>query len=480
MSILSTLPSNILPLVFNHLSRKDHYSLTQTCRFLYRESGPYLYRNITFTAKNSFSCAERLVLLLRTLLEQPHLASLIRTYRLLGPQLCWNTFDPWPPADVAFPVNRWGLEGCSVLSKTQMLFASSQFSQLVDKEMHDSPAQFKGRSKDALALMVLTRLTQLVRLEIGEGFMIYSLFLPQILRRAPELFPRLGYVILGDKKSGPEDKVSYMDLNLIRPIFYTPTIQAFELSMTQPWRFDWKQPTAPLCENLTVLDLFRSNIHRELLAELLSTAPHLKRLSYEHDILIQVDVPGLSSPSAYTNINGLNKALSKVGPSLEQLRLTLKLDPASTSLEEMEKKGISFPPIEGTLVALRPMQNLSTIDIPMIMILGWVSEFAARVEEVIPACVVHLTLSDDFSSFCPWISGFNCFRKIGLIGAYIVERGIHAPEIESFKLRMTEPRKNLWLNDAVQDLRAQVTGSGASYDLLKEDGVETHCWRFDT
>jgi hypothetical protein len=90
--------------------------------------------------------------------------------------------------------------------------------------------QFQGRSKDTLATLLLTRFTDLKTLELGDGFLMYSLFLPHILKRAANLLPKLDVVIFGDQKLGYMDPgpFSYMDLDLYRPIFYHPSITAFE------------------------------------------------------------------------------------------------------------------------------------------------------------------------------------------------------------------------------------------------------------
>ena len=126
------------------------------------------------------------------------------------------------------------------------------------------------------------------------------------------------------------------------------------------------------------------------------------------------------------------------------------------------------------------MSKLRKIDIPMIVVLGWYPDFAPRLEEIIPSSVRQLTLSDDFVGFCPWVNGFNCFKKIGLIGEYLLNREAHAPELGGFTLKLTAPRVNLWLEDAVMDMKTAVDGPGVVCWTSKRGDVENHNWQFDT
>ncbi|KAH7112196.1 hypothetical protein B0J11DRAFT_511983 [Dendryphion nanum] len=444
MSPFSRLPMDIFPFIFDHLSCRDYYVLVRVCRSFHEKVLPYVYKHISFEVTKSRRSARRLAFLLRTLFEQPHLANHVTTFKLLGPHPCWSQYNPWPEDIGTSPIAMWGLENCNTLSKAQKIFASNQFYQLLDPDVHKSLAQDRGRCKDALASLILTRFTQLTSLELGDGFLMYSLFLPHIIKKAPSFFPQLQHIHFGDQRMDLENSLSYVDLDLIRPILYLPTAKSFAWRMTQPWQFRWKE-AAPQNRNLTSLHLFRTNISRPLLGEILSTTPNLKRLCYEQEILFRSNMTQQQKGqlSLYTSLDELGHALQRVQGTLEELKLSFKLAPGSSPRKDIGDKNSSFPPIQGTLTALRDMKRLRKIDIPMIMILGWYPDFAPRLEEVMPSAVKHFTLSDDFVSFCPWVQGFSCFKKIGLIGEYLLNREIHAQELRELKLKLTMPRVNL-------------------------------------
>lgn len=480
MSPFSNLPMDILPFILDDLSSREYNSLIRVCRSFRIMVMPYLYKKISFEVTKSRRVARRLALLLRTLFEQPHLANLVTTFKLLGPHPYWSQYNPWPEDKGTSPIAMWGLESCTTLSKAQKIFASNQFYQLLEQDIHKSLAQDRGRCKDALASLILARFTQLTTLELGDGFLMYSLFLPHIVKKAPTLFPHLQYIHFGDRRMNPENTLLYVDLDLIRPIFYLPTVKSFSWRMTQPWQFRWKD-AAPLNENLTSLQLFRTNISRPLLGELLAATPNLKRLCYEQEIVFHnknTTPQQKAQISHYTSLDELGHALHSVRNTLEELKLSFTLAPGSSSHKEIVDKNTAFPPIQGTIVALRNMNRLRKIEIPMIVVLGWYPDFAPRLEEIMPRSVRHVTLSDDFVSFCPWVHGFNCFKKIGLIGEYLLNREVHAPDLRRFILRLTAPRVNLWLEDAVLDMKTPIDGPGVLCWHLKRGGVEDHNWEF--
>lgn len=476
MPRFSDLPMDLLPYILDYLSKKEYHALIRVCKSLYKDVLPHLYRDISFRASKSRGCARKLAFLLRTILEKPQLASYVTCFRLFGPHPSWTKFNPWPEENESSTINLWGLEGCTTLTRAQKIFASNQFYQLVDEEMHKSTGQFRGRVKDALATLVLTRFTQLKTLELGDGFLMYSLFLPQVLKRADRLFPKLEHITFGDRRPDPENAVSYVDLDLIRPVFYLTTVTNFGWTMSQPWHFQWNRPDAPRSESLTQLHLFRANIHRATLGAIITAAPKLKHLTYEQEILFKAFIPP-NDLTPFTSLEGLNVALSTVQGTLEEIKLCLRLAPGSLSEKKILEDGLRFPPIQGTL-KIREMKNLTKVQIPMILILGWYPDFAARLEEVLPPGIETLTLRDDFVNFCPWALGFDCFKKIGLLGEYIAGRQKHAPQLRTFKIRLRKPRNNMWLDDAIADMNAPIFGEGVSHSVTQGQHSETHSWNF--
>ena len=452
--------------------------MSHTCRYINRQLIPRLYRNLKFAATGSETCARKLALLLRTLIERPTLASNVVSVRLLGTQLCWNKCNPWLGKNsYGASVKLWGMDDCPVLSKAQVIFVSNILYQFVDDNMQQSQTHFRGRCADALATLVLTRFTDLQSLELSEGFLRYSLFLPQLLKRTEYLFPRLSHVILGDKSPDMGTIVSYMDLDLIRPVFYSSTVTEFKCSMTQPWLFQWNKAKAPQNTTLTSLTLFRTNISRATLGELLAATPQLTYFHFEHEFIFNAATPNSPSLSPYLGLDELNTALFHVKNTLEECHLILRLGPGSISTTEYPLASVRFPAIQGTLTMLKFMPRLTRAEVPMTMLLGWYPNFAANLEEVLPHGIVHITLRDDLVRYCPWVAPSNAEKKVIRIAEYIKGRTFHAANLETIKVRLTSAKRSLVTS--VSALSISTTGRGSYTSLVRGKKSETYGWRFE-
>ena len=472
---LTDLPSDLLFSTFDLLSKREHYALTRVCHVLNSKATPHLYRNIKFTATKSRSCTRKLALLLRTLLERPRLASRVATLELSGSQKCWEKHDPWPENNERLTsVKLWGFNQST---RTKSLLTTDMFHHLVDDDMQLSQADLRGRSKDALATLVMTRLVNLHTLELGDGFLRHSIFLPQILKRTDYLFPHLEHVVLGDRQPDRDGAVSYTDLNLLRPVFYSSTVKSFECTMAQPWKFCWSGTNPPWNTNLTSLRLFRTNIERSTLQQLLSATPNLKSFYYEQEIVFNSSTPDAPSLVPYLDLNGLNSALACVRKTLEQCRLVLRLAPGSISASQYASSGIDFPAIEGTLSALKNMWQLTKVEVPMVMFFGWLPRTSVRLEEVLPPNLTELTLRDDFVPYCYWSRSSSRERRIARIRKYIRERNRHAPNMRILKVRLTSAKE--CLQAAVQDMGVSTDEKGVQTTVLRGTKSETHCWRFE-
>ncbi|XPS90591.1 hypothetical protein M3J09_000030 [Ascochyta lentis] len=478
MAHLLDLPPNLLFHIFGFLSKREHLTLAHTCRATSKEATPCLYRDLKFAATGTGTCARKLALLARTLLERPHLASHVVSVRLSGAQLYWNQCNPWlREGGRGANFGLWGLEDCPILSKAQLIFASNTFYHFVDDDMQQPQTQLRGRCADALVTLVLTRITSLRSLTLCEGFLRYSLFLPQLLKRTDYLFPKLRHVVLGDRSLELDTNILYMDLNLIRPVFYSSTVAEFQCSMSPPWRFHWNDARRPHNHSLTSLTLFRTNISRATLGELLSATPKLKYLFFEHEFVFNAATPHGPPLSPYLGLDELNTALFHVKNTLEECHLILRLGPGSISTTAYPLASVRFPAIQGTLTMLKFMPRLAKAEVPMIMLLGWYPDFAAKLEEVLPHGVADLTLRDDLVRYCPWVAPANAEKKVSRIGEYIKGRAFHAAQLDSLRVRLTSAKRSLGCS--VGALNMATTGRGSCTGLVRGKKSETYSWRFE-
>ena len=476
MAPISSLPLDLMPLILDHLSKKDYLALFRTCKSLSKATTPYLYRDITFKAGPSRQCGRRLAYLLRTLIERPELALHVRSFRLYGSHPFWSRYNPWRQDRIipnSTKVNLWGLEGCNVLSHAQLILLSNQFYRLVDnKELHKPSSLFLGRSKDALAALLLTRFTELTTLDLADGFLTYSWFIPHLLKRAPSLLPNLSHVILGSRHPPSPDAVSFMDLDLIRPIFYIPTIQTFECRMSEPWLFSWSPSgvrAPPNAVTLTTLHLFRSDIKMQTFAQLLSVTPNLKSLNYDFEYLSRSAKPCLIDTQA------LSSALSLVRTSLTHLSISLSYAPDSQAFTRFVEQGRQSPILNGALLVLKSMTKLQRIELPMIMVLGWMPGPTIGLENLLPRRIKTLVLRDDVVSYSPWVARREDREvKLGIVERWVGGKGVFAPGLEKLVVVAEESERRgkrgsklaALFGCSVQDFAGVVRGEGVEYEVV--------------
>ena len=157
--------------------------------------------------------------------------------------------------------------------------------------------------------------------------------------------------------------------------------------------------------------------------------------------------------------------------------MILRLGPGSISTTEYPLASVRFPAIQGTLTMLKFMPRLVRAEVPMIMLLGWYPNFAAKLEEVLPHGIVHITLRDDLVRYCPWVAPSNAENKVIRISEYIKGRTFHATNLESLKVRLTSAKRSLVTS--ISALSISTTGRGSYTNLVRGKKSETYGWRFE-
>lgn len=127
---------------------------------------------------------------------------------------------------------------------------------------------------------------------------------------------------------------------------------------------------------------------------------------------------------------------------------------------------------------LKFMPRLRNAEVPLIMLLGWYPDFAARLEEVLPLGLADLVLRDDLVRYCPWVAPSNAEKKVLRIGSYIQDRAVHARRLQRLRVRLTSAKCSLM--HAVGALNISTTASGVRTSLVRGKKSETYGWRFDT
>ncbi|KAI8305902.1 hypothetical protein K4K61_004982 [Colletotrichum sp. SAR11_59] len=408
MASLATLPNELLDAILLQISTADLVSLTQTCRNLRSISLPLAYRDIAITANGSaYDRLPRITLLLRTVLESPHLTKHIKSVRLFTGEL--HHYD-YLADERARIVTKW--TGPS-------LVASDMSDTLVRKAVYETQSSCAAEwitaifdsDLTAASALILAQCEQLESLTVDNEFARLGVeWLTAVFRHGLKndtYPPTFGNLTKLDVTCYYRWVVSHywdqIPKELVMLSLYLPKIKSLRLGRTpriEAWDEDaqgsdvaWPFPAAPNAASLTSLRLDRSVATCSSIEALLKRTPSLRSLYLDSFI-----------PESYVqDTTVLRQALRHVRSTL--LRLTVKYEISDEDYPDAVNLGVL---VKGRFDSLRDLEVLEELDIPLCVFYGQDRDLAALppLSEVLPPKLKRLTVNDslwDFVAFeeCP-------------------------------------------------------------------------------
>lgn len=258
----------------------------------------------------------------------------------------------------------------------------------------------------AMIAFLLTRLPELRSLSLGPDLQQSNAYLgPVFLHMSTKSnngvkWHRLRHVNLGTSIEGNDHRHWSIGLpfDQFTPFFYLSSLESavmmFPGFVDRPNRADgelttlpWPLPI-PRTPALTVLRLKRTHADPRVLWSLTAIAPKLKILEYDYWLHYYLSL----------DTEELRKALSPVKHTLE--RLTISFEPFSSEAADPGEEGDRI--ISGALSCLKDFHNLRSLEISIIVLLGWYVRSAKGLDEVLPTSIQTVTLRDDCVSFDDW------------------------------------------------------------------------------
>ena len=173
------------------------------------------------------------------------------------------------------------------------------------------------------------------------------------------------------------------------PLFYLPGLETLEASVPCPERYTkikWLTNSSPILSTLTTLQLPQCSLSPEMLCDILSTTPHLRRLDY--DCWQNASYHGLFDASV------LQKALDQVKDTLVQLEIKVAFWSKETVLPEEE--GIEW--VKGAC-SFRGMVCLEQISVCPSVLLGWHRQSAPMLADVLPPQLNSIRFETEFEYY---------------------------------------------------------------------------------
>lgn len=451
MASLAILSEELILSILPYLQTVDLLSLTRVCKSLQRITAPRIYQGVNCTWDEDTEDISSIQLFLRSILERPELALLVKHVQFQG-----INHTEWRHLEL----------GDHVIKLARNLISRAQFP-LADTWM-------LWGIVDPIIALVLSQLSNLESLEVGIVFMNDQPFVRKVINAA--ISHSLEDVSTPAFRSLQKIEYSAMpgvsmietsNIDRILPLFYLPSIRTISTLIRDADLFSWPQKDCPHASSLTTLNLHYAHMKESTLKELLSTTPNLRTLL----VGFQINAEPHDTHSPFLNITKLRDALDQVRSTLEHL--TLSIDFFTTVAMELDwggsyENGNNFG-VRGSLGSLATFENLQSIEIPLILLFGWSSSPPiAKLADMLPRTLRTIVLRNDLALFqgYDWEQA-KCPRPVL---EWLCERRSYQPKLERVTMRMKQYMgENDWGKDARGELERCCEGAGVAGDFCEEE-----------
>ena len=380
MARLTDLPVEIVDLVLQSC-RNLLTALMRVCKSIHKIAEPLLYSEILMRWDDCVQPSSSINLLLRTVLKRPQLALLIKHVRLRNSAKA-----------VLKPANNQLAE--DTIGDAWLVMCVDKFPSPDIWEQ-----QMRSRSVPVVVAFLLSRLHRLETLELGAKFQ--SIFLGLMFGHALacsdpsssiSTFRHLTQVELTNEACSP--KAGTLMTDQIISIFRLPSIKSMSFLALDEYG---SSHMAPYNSVLRSLNLHHSQIREDTLERLLAATPNLTSLKCG----FWCDPEPMDGRSSFLNCAALGRAL-RHARSIEYLAISVKFFTSSAmevdwggAYEKGEHWGI-----KGSIGSLKELTHLKSLEIPIVVLLGWVATTSApQFADVLPGQLRQLLLRNDLNFF---------------------------------------------------------------------------------
>lgn len=458
MANIKQLPLELLCLVISHLPRKDLSALSCASKKIRTAVEPALYQEITFNwERNRTNHANHapVHLLLRCIVERPDLALCIGRLEFCGqkPYRKWNCCK-WRPRYL-IPSGKscsiWEHDNKPGLTSADMMVMASLISSL------HLPAEdlwlrelYRG-GVDVYIALLLSQTLNLCHLRLDSDFLHETSFVGAILKKAAAMSqqnPRLEVLehINYSSDINNVSDVTYHDVDLdqILPLFSFPSIRSVRMALPAK-NIVWPSQKAPV-SSLTSLILHHTGLSEEMLGQLLLATPSLRSLQYHSWYNMEFTFGRPGRPHwKYLDCAKLGQSLACVQGPLEHLRISVRFFSLWTGVPFRGFRGMI-----GRLDTLHGFKNLLSLEIPIIVLLGWSAVAPVKLSNLLPLSLRHLSLTDDLHELGEDQWGDEAL--LPLIQEFLKERSFGTSEFESISLILNHVQTR-WCEEARMKLK---------------------------
>lgn len=392
------LPVDCWLLILEQLPFQELLSLSKTSRDLRDSAEPYLYRSIHWDWSNP--PLDRVLMLLRTIAERPHVASYIwhvsmnnwgAVYEVEGNFQLARAKGAWMKKHQRFrPTLRWA----------RMLVRSAKYPPKMEQKWVSLLANGNEYAYATVLLSLLHNLRSL-RLDFSfvaehglPGMMLYHSLFANVPPGLLSKFTKLEMVDYGGNAPliNFESSELFGKNHQFMPWFHLPSLKILEIWLPNIEGITWlTEPSAmlhsPPLLSLRSLIITRSSASAEELGTLLSKVPSLS------SVHVGMAYRCVATSDFLKESPHLLAALEAKLQTLQHLSISLEVMPGCAENYHIPIDGsISSEPFRGFL---NKFPKLQTVEIPLNFLLGW-GGAKYRLQDVLPRDVTTIHIRPDF------------------------------------------------------------------------------------
>lgn len=441
MDRFSTLPSKLVILIVEEASL-DSYDISiisSLCRRLRILVLPFLYRTISWPAFHQgiihpSSCIRSIHLLLRSILESPHLGAFVRFFEfgsniealITGP----SPSSLWEPEEERFKPN-----------------IKKMVRDLVYRSFLPQPARWitalEAGNINAFLALLATQFPSLQSLDLGLDYLIDGGFLGLIFRHlwlqrfaSAHSFGfsnlhqlRVGF--LGSIRAGKLPS-RYRGCQTLSS-FYLPCIKSLNTVIFCDRYFFWPIQQPPYAFQLTSLDLTCFWSDGAILKHIVAVMPNLQSFKYNH--WLDLTYPPGGSYSEYLDRRELGFALGQVRRTLKHLTLVI-----NGYWPKTDKQETPYNPqtnLANDYLCLLKFSQLDSLKLPFVIMFGY-SPLELSKPVGLPEFIRRLTISDDMAAECRGNYEWTARACLKRLGDCLSDWMRQAPSLEMLELAFGE------------------------------------------
>lgn len=465
---LPTLPTELQESIICHLGAESTLNVSKTCRTLADTALPHLYHeiNLTWQVESEPSRKPRIASLLRSILASPNRAASIKAIKLNA-----NGFTARKEGRLSLPKKVPDLLEKDVTAAAHALSAAKM------PERSKWETGLREKELDTVLALLLSRCINLQSLFLGAYFLHANVMLPIMLNHMLNRprsaivsdFSKLENISLGVDLNEYKRDFFFLQFTTeaVLPFFYLPALKGARILLvdahkTQP--LPWPLSFRPTAMALTSLRLQRSRASATTVSKLLAICPSLTAFEYDYR-------PRVNQP---LNCAILMQALSSYNKTLRHLRICLQPFSNDTLVPwdfgEDDFLDGNIGPWLGNFVAME------TLEIPLVVLLGWHASAAAPLSSVLPLNLQALTIRDDCWEFLDWEWSDKEYTKLFYVFLKHGRWRDVCPHLRFINLRLEQSMEDDWLEERREKFRkmCQVKGLDCGiYKLHKDINMST-------